>query len=238
MFFNLWPEEQIPKELLDLGFRPRDLHLDLDLDADPVAFHDGVDPNIVVVEADAFPTLFEVDWEPTVFESVDDEYQVLAVAHEPTVFEVEDEPTVFESVDTPNDPLSVEHEPTVFEVEDEPTVFIEDPDMKKPPLATKRLYDDRIFGLNVRRKLRKGDTVTDFLSVLASPIGTYDEGDEPADLSVGVPSDDDVAVTNDTQVNFECGEGEVGVTYLIACRYSSTTESQLESVMHVKVVGD
>ena len=103
--------------------------------------------------------------------------------------------------------------------------------MTDVPTLTKRVYDERLFSVDVSGKLRSGDTVTAFDSVIASAFSGG--GENPTDLSVAVAS---APITEDKVLNFTCSDGQAGVTYTVALRYVSDSETQLESIVRVKVI--
>ena len=106
--------------------------------------------------------------------------------------------------------------------------------MAEIPKLTKRSYDERLFGLNVKPKLRRNDTVTGFDAVDSRKHGPGDEGTvDDSDLTVLV--DSTTPVKDDTILQFRCSGGTTGNTYLVACRYSTDMETQLESVVLVEV---
>ena len=105
------------------------------------------------------------------------------------------------------------------------------------PKLTKREADERVFGLDVAGKLRKGDAVTGFLSLtnrVASPSPTAAQDN----LVVAIHPDTPVA-ENDSRrmalLQFTCSGGTKGTLYLLALRYSSTTEDVLESILNIEV---
>ena len=99
---------------------------------------------------------------------------------------------------------------------------------------TKRVYDTRVFSVDVSRKLRDGDAVTSFTDVLSQAVDT---DLSPTNLTVTVPGDNEYEkITDGKTLNFYCGGGQSGITYEVALRYVSTNETQLESVIRVRVV--
>ena len=98
------------------------------------------------------------------------------------------------------------------------------------PLLTKRVYDARVFSVDVKPKLREGDSVTSFTSVAVAAIKPPN-----AELPVvGVDTFDSVGTAE--WLRFNCSGGVAGASYRVALRYVSDTESQLESVVEVRVV--
>lgn len=104
------------------------------------------------------------------------------------------------------------------------------------PLLTKRVYDNRLFSVDVSKKLRAGDKVTDFTDVISQALNT---DSSPTNLAVSVPdgSDDQFEkITDGKIINFYCGGGQSGHKYEVSLRYVTTNETQLESVIRVEVV--
>ena len=97
---------------------------------------------------------------------------------------------------------------------------------------TKRAYDARLFSVDVSGKLHAGDTVTGFTSITAE-VSTSG-ADNPSALTV---SRDSTPISSSGKIlNFRCSGGASETTYLVTLRYTTTTETQLESVILVKVV--
>ena len=95
---------------------------------------------------------------------------------------------------------------------------------------SKREYDSRVLGVDVKRKVHRGSAVTSFDSVDASrksgPEGSLD-------LVVEVH---DTPIVDRTILFFACSEGSAGATYTVAMRYTSDNEPQLETIAEVTVV--
>lgn len=113
--------------------------------------------------------------------------------------------------------------------------------MNNNRLVTKRAYDIRLFSVDVSGKLREGENVVSYATT--NPVNSQIQGTHPSDtlnLTVRIPDPDIEGdfeqITDNKILNFYCGGGESGITYEISLRYSSTNESQLESVIYVKVV--
>ena len=102
--------------------------------------------------------------------------------------------------------------------------------MASLPLLTKRAYDARVLSVDVKPKLRAGDSVTSFSSVSAEVIKPRTAGA----LTVSVNSQESAG--GKEWLHFNCSGGDAGASYKIALRYVSTTESRLESVIQVDVV--
>lgn len=99
---------------------------------------------------------------------------------------------------------------------------------------TKRAYDNRLFSVDVSKKLRPGDMVTDFMEVVAQAVET---DVAVTGLITTVPEEDQFEkISTGNILNFYCGAGQSGITYEVALRYASTNEDQLESVIRVRIV--
>ena len=98
-------------------------------------------------------------------------------------------------------------------------------------VVTKRVRDTRVFGINVKPKIRRGESVTSVRDVTAQ-VYQNPTGQTPASLVV---SPHTTPVTDRTVVNFRCHGGTAGVDYLVVLRYSATHEASLESLVLVRV---
>ena len=102
--------------------------------------------------------------------------------------------------------------------------------MSNIPTLSKREYDARLFSVNVSGKLREGDNVTNFVSIVSKILSKTI--DSPDDVTINIYS---VPITNNNTLNFTCSGGTTGTSYLLALRYASTTELQLESLVQIDV---
>ena len=92
--------------------------------------------------------------------------------------------------------------------------------MKKDILVfKKRVYDERLFTLDVSKKLRAGDSVTTFSSVTSKKVI---DDDETENLVV---NRDTTPIRDDTVLAFTCEGGSAGASYIVALRYVSDTET-------------
>lgn len=104
----------------------------------------------------------------------------------------------------------------------------------------KRLYERRVFSVNVDDKLIEGDTLTDFTAVVASTISpdVVESGETALDVAVySTPFvNGELAGDDGHWLRFTCENGVEGEKYLVALRYSSDTETALETVVQVDVL--
>ena len=105
------------------------------------------------------------------------------------------------------------------------------------PTLTKRVYDIRLFSVDVGPKLREGDVVTGFVDMDPLEAQVMDSemtAELPTLAAAGTPVTANADGLN-TVLNFTCAGGASGHVYEISIRYVSTSETQLESVIRVEV---
>ena len=104
------------------------------------------------------------------------------------------------------------------------------------PTLSKRQADERLFGVDVLGKVRKGDAVTSFTSVTGTTLAGNDLDADDIDLVVHSTPITEGEDGRQTMLNFTCTGGRSNTSYLVALRYVSDTEALLESVIRIDVI--
>ena len=103
----------------------------------------------------------------------------------------------------------------------------------------KRVFDDRVFSVNVAGNLISGDNITGFSSVAVTTISP--DVKDAANTSLVVSAyatpyvNGEFGGDDGNWLRFGCLGGIAGEKYLVTLRYTSDTDTALESVVQVNV---